>query len=85
MTALTDPDILPDSVHAPPKPIVFLLFSHEYRMWWLPDACGYTNNRDDAGRYSQEEAVEHVVNSAYSGVLSLVTSMVAAPDNWGKS
>ena len=25
-------------------------------MWWRPDAAGYTNNVDDAGRYSKEDA-----------------------------
>jgi len=85
-SALTDlPDVLPDSVHTPARPITFLLWSHEHRMWWRADARGYTPNQDQAGRYSLDEAVHWVVQSAHCGNLSLVTSMVAAPENWSRT
>ena len=85
MTALTDlPDILPDSVHTPaPSTITFLLWSNSHQEWWAPDARGYTPDRDEAGRYTQAQAVEHVVNSAMGGLLGEVTCMVAVHENWG--
>src|SRR5258705_490703 len=68
----------------PPK-ISYLLWSLQHTAWWKPNAQGYTGDRREAGRYTQAEAVEHVVNSAMCGVLSNVTCMVAAPDNWVRS
>jgi len=82
MTALTDlPDILPTSVHAPApdqSTVRFLLWHNGHQEWWAPDARGYTPDRDKAGRYTEHEAVRHVVNSAYCGLLGEVTCMVAA-------
>lgn len=34
----------------------FLIWSHEHHAWWAPHRHGYTFSREDAGRYSQEEA-----------------------------
>jgi hypothetical protein len=62
--------------------IVFLLWSNKHGMWWKPNEMGYTPNLDEAGRYSEDAAVECVVRSAFWGDLSKVTAMVAAPDNW---
>lgn len=62
--------------------IVYLLWSNKHSMWWRPASRGYTDNIDEAGRYSQDEAVRKVVASAQSGQLAHVTCMVAAPDNW---
>lgn len=62
--------------------IFFLLWSNKHQMWWRHDARGYTHDIDEAGRYTQDEAVEHVVQSAFHGQLDKVTCMVAAPDNW---
>ncbi len=61
--------------------IKFLLWSNKYQMWWRPDSRGYTRNRDEAGRYTEAEALEKVLASSYSMLLSQVTCMVAeAPD-----
>lgn len=65
--------------------VVYLLWSNKHDMWWRPDDRGYTNNQDEAGRYSEAEAIERVVQSAHSGRLAQVTCMVAAPDNWQRS
>ena len=41
----------------------YLIFSRKHTtgiaMWWRPNAAGYTNNLDDAGRYSKEDAESH--------------------------
>ncbi len=54
----------------------FLLWSNKYQAWWKPGAWGYTENRAEAGRFTEEEAVAYVVQSSYCGRLSGVTCMV---------
>lgn len=68
-----------------PSDIKYHLWSNKYDMWWRRDGRGYTNNRDEAGLYSLDDAVEYVVRSADCGILAQVTCMVAAPVNWTKS
>lgn len=61
--------------------IVYVLWSNKHEAWWRPAARGYTKDRAEAGRYTEEEAIEYVVSSSRCGLLSGVTCMVAeAPD-----
>lgn len=62
--------------------IVYLLWSNKHSAWWGPDARGYTDSIEEAGDFTQAEAVEAVVRSAGCGDRSQVTLMVAAPHNW---
>jgi hypothetical protein len=62
--------------------IVYLLWSNKHNAWWRPDSCGYTDKVEEAGEYTEAEAVGKVVASANSGRLDQVTAMVAAPSNW---
>jgi len=62
--------------------IVFLLWSNKHSAWWKAAGWGYTLDRAEAGRFTEEEAVRYVVNSSMCGLLSGVTCMVAAPDDW---
>lgn len=38
----------------------WLIWSIEHNAWWRPDRCGYHGNRQMAGRYGFEEALEIV-------------------------
>lgn len=62
--------------------VTYLLWSNKRQAWWRPAARGYTDHQPHAGRYSEADAVRYVVQSAQSGLLSAVTCMVAAPENW---
>lgn len=52
-----------DASCAAPVAQRFLIWSHEHHAWWAPGGNGYTFSREDAGRYSQEEAFD-IVRSA---------------------
>lgn len=41
----------------------WLIWSIEHNAWWRANHNGYSENRDDAGRYPYEEAVK-IVSSA---------------------
>ena len=67
---------------SPQPEIKFLLWSNKHSMWWRPDSRGYTDNSDEAGRYTQQEALAKVLASSMCMILAQVTCMVAeeAPD-----
>lgn len=71
-----------EAEHQPAEasPVVYLLWSQKTGAWWRPGAWGYTDDIGQAGRFSQADAVRHVVASAQSGVRDQVSFMVAAPD-----
>lgn len=62
--------------------LVYLLWSQAHTAWWKPDGRGYHVDIDEAGRFSEADAIRYVVASAQSGIRDKVTFMVAAPDNW---
>jgi hypothetical protein len=62
--------------------IHYLLWSNKHTAWWRPDGRGYTDDIAQAGAYTQEQAVRHVVQSSYCQDRNQVTLMVAAPPGW---
>lgn len=62
--------------------VVYLIWSQSYNAWWGPAAWGYTESIQDAGRFTEAEAVAYTVSSAASGIRDQVSFLVAAPDNW---
>jgi hypothetical protein len=45
----------------------FVIWSWEHVGWWRPNHCGYTEELNDAGRYSFEEASKIVVGHIPAG------------------
>lgn len=41
----------------------WLIWSTEHDAWWMPGERGYTRERDQAGRYSYEDACRIVFNA----------------------
>jgi excisionase family DNA binding protein len=60
-----------------PNEVRFLLWSNRYQKWWVTDQNEYTDDVDEAGRFSEWEAVHYVVESAYSLDRQSATLMVA--------
>jgi hypothetical protein len=54
----------------------YLLWSGAHSAWWRPGALGYTTDRDQAGRFTIEQAMRYIVASADSGDAGLVTRLV---------
>lgn len=46
---------------------MYLIWSHEHTMWWGPNERGYVTDVADAGRYTQEQAIEFVIDHVPSG------------------
>lgn len=65
-----------------PPPIMYLLWSNKHKMWWRPNAIGYTSDVAEAGHYTETKAIEHVVKSSHCGLLDQVTCMVATHHDW---
>ena len=41
----------------------YLIWSYEHDAWWGPNHCGYTNDLEQAGRYSAVDTGEIVTRS----------------------
>jgi hypothetical protein len=59
--------------------VAFRLWSNKHHAWWRPNELGYTTRVEEAGFFTEEQAVRNVVNSAMCGDVRQVTCMVAAP------
>lgn len=60
--------------------VAFLLWSNKHRMWWRAASRGYSPDMNDAGRYTEAEALDRVLQSAFHGAVDQVTCMVVAPE-----
>ena len=60
---------------------LYNLWSGRRQQWWKPNGLGYTDNRDEAGRFDEEQAIGYVLRSARGGDPKLVTCMVLAPEH----
>jgi hypothetical protein len=38
----------------------YLIYSHEHLAWWVQNGYGYTQDVEEAGRYTQTEAIKIV-------------------------
>lgn len=59
-----------------PSDLRYLLWSNKHDMWWKPGAWGYTPEWTEAGRFTEAEAVHHVLQSSYAGRVKQATIMV---------
>ena len=62
--------------------ITYNLWSNKHRAWWAPGDHGYTQDQDNAGVYTEAQAIDRVVVSAHCGRLEQVSCMVASKENW---
>src|SRR5689334_939559 len=62
-----------------PGALLYLLWSNKHGRWWKANALGYTEDVSEAGRYTEHEAVRHVVKSAFHADPKLATVMVVEP------
>jgi hypothetical protein len=52
-------------------------------LWWRPNASGYTNNLDEAGRYTKEEADRYHANRKTDVPVPLVVAVrLSQPRVW---
>ena len=54
----------------------YLLWANDRQMWWRADGWGYTPNRNEAGRFSETEAMRYVMQSAMAGRVSEATVVI---------
>lgn len=51
----------------------YLVWSNQHRMWWKANRCGYTPDRDTAGRYTRAEADAIVKDATVDGHITHVS------------
>lgn len=60
----------------------YLVWSNEHGAWWRPGGHGYTQQLDDAGRFTPERAAAIVVDAGYHGPGGLANEVtVVAPEH----
>jgi hypothetical protein len=50
-----------------PPDAVYRIWSNRYQQWWRPEAAGYTDDLDQAGRFTEPDAVYHTLRMAQPG------------------
>ncbi len=50
----------------------YFIWSFEHRAWWKADWRGYSTNFDEAGKYTQEEALKICSQANYSLASGLI-------------
>ena len=55
----------------------YVVWSHKHNQWWGPDHCGYTRDLSKAGRYTQAEAGQIVVDMIPPGTNVAMDERVA--------
>jgi hypothetical protein len=49
---------------------IYYIFSIEHRLWWKPNACGYTHILEHAGKYTFEEASAIIKSANLGGTIN---------------
>lgn len=52
------------------------IYSGEYQLFWRPDACGYTNDRAEAGIWTREEGAARIKGCGPEKKLKLIQANV---------
>lgn len=60
--------------------IQWLVWSNEHDGWWAPHGNGYVKKRDDAGRFSFEQASEYLESANWSPELKDKPNETLIPD-----
>lgn len=47
--------------------LLYKLWSNEHQAWWRPRAMGYTEDPEEAGLYTEADAVHHALQGALHG------------------
>ena len=53
----------------------YVIWSFEHEAWWRPNKRGYTDQLNEAGRYTAEEAGMIVVDSVWLDEVAIVESI----------
>lgn len=59
----------------------FLLWDNGHEAWHGPRGVGYTKNRDEAGRFTEGDAIRVVLKAAMAAEVAEAVCMVVAPAN----
>jgi hypothetical protein len=62
---------------------MWLIWSVEHRAWWKSNSYGYTESREEAGRYDYDTACQIVKDSNYYSKDEPYDTMVPEVNNYG--